>query len=465
MIKKVLIANRGEIAVRVIIACHKLGLKTVAIYSTADKDALHTRIADEAICIGPGPASESYLNIPAIFSALFVTGSDAIHPGYGFLAENAKFANLCEQMRINYLGPDSKTLQLMGDKYLAKLYVKELGLPVIPGSNEMIESEKDAEYCSRFLRYPLLIKAVAGGGGRGMRLVNSREELKSAFMEAKAESIQAFGCNNLYLEQLIKPARHIEVQILGDGNGQIWTFPERACSIQKRRQKIIEETPAPKLKAATRTALINAARKIGESLAYRGLGTVEFLLDKYDNFYFMEMNTRVQVEHSLTEVATKVDLIAWQLWLSLGNGCSLSDHTRIKQTAIEVRLYAEDPKRGFSPISGHVDTLIWPKKSNHIRIDTALEEGILVTPYYDHLLAKVITSGSNRAIAIRRMRVNLKAFRLEGFPTNLLLIDAVLSSTAFQQGNYDIAYVEDKILPYFTKTTTKNSVVRWVDHA
>lgn len=441
--RKVLIANRGEIAVRLIRACRKLELETVAIYSTVDQNALHVELADEAICIGPGPAHLSYLNMKNILSAAMVTHADAIHPGYGFLAENAKFAHLCERMNITFIGPRSKTIEAMGNKYNAKKFVENLGIPTIAGSKSIPSNLIEAEKIAKQLNFPIILKAVAGGGGKGMRKINDEADLKHKFTDAKREAYQAFSDDRLYIEQIIESAHHIEVQILGDGQGRIWTFPERECSLQRNHQKVMEEAPSPSLSETLRQKIIHAARLIGEKLAYLGLGTVEFLVDEAGHYFFIEMNTRVQVEHPVTEMVTGVNLIEEHLALLLHQMCQLPAHSPAYQTALEVRVVAEDPERQFFPSTGTITALSLPEETGNIRIDSALKISDAISPYYDSLLAKVLVTGSRREEVLRQMQYTLQDFHIAGVKTNLPLLFALLNADFFQEGDYNIMDVEN----------------------
>lgn len=441
--RKVLIANRGEIAVRLIRACRKLELETVAIYSTVDQNALHVELADEAICIGPGPAHLSYLNMKNILSAAMVTHADAIHPGYGFLAENAKFAHLCERMNITFIGPRSKTIEAMGNKYNAKKFVENLGIPTIAGSKSIPYNLTEAEKIAKQLNFPIILKAVAGGGGKGMRKINDEADLKHKFTDAKREAYQAFSDDRLYIEQIIESAHHIEVQILGDGQGRIWTFPERECSLQRNHQKVMEEAPSPSLSETLRQKIIHAARLIGEKLAYLGLGTVEFLVDEAGHYFFIEMNTRVQVEHPVTEMVTGVNLIEEHLALLLHQTCQLPAHSPAYQTALEVRVVAEDPERQFFPSTGTITALSFPEETGNIRIDSALKISDAISPYYDSLLAKVLVAGARREEVLRQMQYTLQDFHIAGVKTDLPLLFALLNADFFQEGDYNIMDVEN----------------------
>lgn len=441
--RKVLIANRGEIAVRLIRACRKLELETVAIYSTVDQNALHVELADEAICIGPGPAHLSYLNMKNILSAAMVTHADAIHPGYGFLAENAKFAHLCERMNITFIGPRSKTIEAMGNKYNAKKFVENLGIPTIAGSKSIPYNLTEAEKIAKQLNFPIILKAVAGGGGKGMRKINDEADLKHKFTDAKREAYQAFSDDRLYIEQIIESAHHIEVQILGDGQGRIWTFPERECSLQRNHQKVMEEAPSPSLSETLRQKIIHAARLIGEKLAYLGLGTVEFLVDETGHYFFIEMNTRVQVEHPVTEMVTGVNLIEEHLALLLHQTCQLPAHSPAYQTALEVRVVAEDPERQFFPSTGTITALSFPEETGNIRIDSALKISDAISPYYDSLLAKVLVAGARREEVLRQMQYTLQDFHIAGVKTDLPLLFALLNADFFQEGDYNIMDVEN----------------------
>ena len=441
MFRKILIANRGEIALRVICACKELGIPTVAIYSEADRNSLHVRFADEAVCIGPPRSSESYLNIPHVISAAEITNVDAIHPGYGFLSENANFAEVCEASRITLIGPSPGIIRLMGEKDRARQEVAAAGLPVVPGSDGIVEDEGQALKAAKRIGYPLIIKASAGGGGRGMREVRKQSELVGAFDAARNEAQQAFGTPDVYMEKLIENPRHIEFQVLGDKYGNVIHLGERECSIQRRHQKLIEESPSPVVDEATRTELggkvVTALRKIG----YTNAGTVEFLRDSDGNFYFIEMNTRIQVEHPVTEMVTNVDLIKSQIRIAAGE--RLEDavgQVEFRGHAIECRINAEDPET-FAPSAGRITTFHIPSGTG-VRVDTAAYADSTIPPYYDSLIAKLITRGRDRAEALNRMRRALDMFIVEGIKTSIPLHRRILANPDFLAGKLNTHFLE-----------------------
>jgi acetyl-CoA carboxylase biotin carboxylase subunit len=444
---KVLIANRGEIAVRILRSCRELGFKSVAVFSESDEQALHTRYADEAVCIGPVGASASYLNIPAVLDACKKTGADAVHPGYGFLSENPDFAKEVEEAGIRFIGPTPKTIALTGDKLEARRVAREAGLPVLSGSESPLAGEIPVGLAEK-IRYPILIKAVAGGGGRGIRLAHSAQEFEQMLEAARKEAYAAFGNDTVYLEQLVQSARHIEVQILGDGDGHYLCLGERECSIQRRRQKLIEEAPAPNLPKEIRQRLYEDALRLARVLNYRSLGTVEFLMDQENNYYFIEVNPRIQVEHPVTEAVTRTDLVGAQLQLAeQGNLAYKQAQLNMQGWAIEARILAEDPDQGFLPVSGSIDYL---KESGGlgIRVDSALYAGMPVTTDYDSLLAKVIAWGEDRPHAIRRLLRALGEFRIGGIPTDLEFLSQIIGSESFRGGTADTTYLDNfKMIP------------------
>jgi acetyl-CoA carboxylase biotin carboxylase subunit len=444
---KVLVANRGEIAVRILRTCKELGLKSVAVYSESDEHALHTRYADEAVCIGPAQASQSYLNIQAIINAARDFGVDAIHPGYGFLSENAEFATAVEEAGMIFVGPTPRTIALTGDKLEARRVAKEAGLPVLSGSDGPLVGEVPAELISQ-IRYPILIKAVAGGGGRGIRLARNEKEFDRMFQAAKQEALAAFGNDTVYLEQLVQSARHIEVQILGDGKGNYLCLGERECSIQRRRQKLIEEAPAPHLTPDKRQRLYDDAIKLATALDYRSLGTIEFLMDQQGDYFFIEVNPRIQVEHPVTEMVTRTDLVAAQLILATtGELCYNQNQVEMQGWAIEARVLAEDPEAGFLPASGEINYLKEPGGPG-VRVDSALYTGMPVTTDYDSLLAKVIAWGVDRPNAIRRLQRALGEFQIAGVPTDLEFLAQIIDSESFQVGTADTTYLDNlKMIP------------------
>lgn len=439
---KVLVANRGEIAVRILRSCQEMGLASVAVFSESDEHALHTRYADEAVCIGPTPANQSYLNIPAVLAAARQCGANAIHPGYGFLSENADFARAVEQAGMIFIGPTPETIALTGDKLAARRAAREAGLPVLSGSEGPVEGEM-AAHLAGHITYPVLIKAVAGGGGRGIRLARSAKEFKEMLEAAQKEALAAFGNETVFLEQLVQSARHIEVQIIGDGRGNYVCLGERECSIQRRRQKLIEESPAPGLSPELRQRLYEDALRLAKALNYRSLGTVEFLMDPNGSYFFIEVNPRIQVEHTVTEMVTRTDLVAAQLRLALdGSLCYDQSQVAMWGWAIEARVLAEDPEQGFMPAVGTINYLKEPGGPG-TRIDSALYQGMEVTSHYDSLLAKVIAWGEDRRFAIQRLQRALNEFQLGGVPTDLEFLIQVLSSEAFQGGQADTTYLDN----------------------
>lgn len=436
MFKKILIANRGEIAIRIIRAAKELGIKTVAIYSEADKDSLHVQFADECVCIGPPPSQESYLNIPQILSAALITGTDAIHPGYGFLSENAKFAEVCETHRITFIGPNSQAITKMGDKMEARRIMKAAGVPVVPGSTKPIESMKDALQVIEKIGYPVMIKAAAGGGGKGIRIVWSKNELERALEMASAEANAAFKDPTLYIEQYIHEPRHIEIQVVADNHGNAIHLGERECSIQYRHQKIIEEAPSPAIDSKLRAKMGEAALKAAKAVKYNSVGTVEFLLDKNKNFYFIEMNTRIQVEHPVTELVTGIDLVKEQILIASGEKIQsrfLRKNINLRGHAIECRITAIDPDNNFSPSTGKIQNLFLPSGIG-VRVDTHLYPGYTVTPHYDALVAKIITYGLTREESIARMKRALEECVIEGIKTIIPLHQKILTHDAFKKG-------------------------------
>lgn len=441
-IKKVLIANRGEIAVRIIRACHDLGLSTVAVYSEADKESLHVLHADEAICIGKAPASESYLRIPSILSAAEITGADAIHPGYGFLSENSKFASICESCDLLFIGPTSKAIAMLGDKAQAKAIAKKAKVPVIPGSDGIIRDFDLAMKEADKLGYPVFIKATLGGGGKGIRIANNRDEFKKLFNQAKIEAEKAYGCGDLYLEKAIISPRHIEVQVLGDEYGNFVHLGERDCTIQRRRQKLIEECPSPVLSDSMRKKVGEAAVRIAKAAGYHTVGTVEFLLDERGQFYFMEVNTRIQVEHTVTEELTGVDLVQEQIKMAAGEKLKIrQEDIEFKNHIIQFRVNAEDPHNNFAPSPGKLEYYI-PSSGPHVRVDSACYPGYSVPPYYDSMIAKLIVRGKNREEAIQRARRALKEFHIGGVKTTIPFHQFMLDNKRFNSGKYPIDFID-----------------------
>jgi acetyl-CoA carboxylase, biotin carboxylase subunit len=439
---KVLVANRGEIALRVLRTCRDLGFPSVAVYSDADADSLPVRYADESVYLGPTAAAESYLNIDAVIEAAKKSGAQAIHPGYGFLSENEGFARAVENAGLIFIGPRPDTIALTGDKLAAKRVAREAGLPVLPGKDVPVDEHISLDLADG-VTFPVLIKAVSGGGGRGIRLARSADEMMQMVAAARQEASAAFGDDTVYLEPLVLNARHIEVQILGDGNGQILYLGERECSIQRRRQKLIEEAPAPGLSLSLRHHLFDSALKLAEALNYRSLGTVEFLLDPYGRFYFIEVNPRIQVEHPVTELVTGIDLVKAQLLLAAEGKLKITqDQIHLNGWAIEARVLAEDPSNDFMPVTGEVEYLYQPSGPG-VRVDSALYVGMPVTVNYDSLIAKVIAWGEDRQNAIRRLQRALSEFQLSGVPTDIEFLMQIIESESFMFGRADTTYLED----------------------
>jgi acetyl-CoA carboxylase biotin carboxylase subunit len=444
MFKKVLVANRGEIALRVIRACKELDVRTVAVYSEADVDSMHVHLADEAICIGPGPSSESYLKMSRIISAAEIANVDAIHPGYGFLSENEEFAEVCEQCKIKFIGPSAAVISMMGDKNQARATAKKAGVPVTPGSDGIVEDEEAALKIARKIGYPVMIKATAGGGGRGMRPCLNEATLRSSFQAASLEALKCFGDGSMYIEKLVEKPRHIEFQVVADSHGNVVHLGERDCSMQRRNQKIIEECPSPKLSPKMREKMGEATVRLCKEIGYENCGTIEFLVDASGReFYFMEMNTRIQVEHPITEEVYGCDLIKEQIRIAAG--LPLSQHVIKAQPrghSIECRINAEDPARNFAPSPGRIN-LWYTSGGRGVRVDTHVYAGYEVPPHYDSMIAKLIVTGATRDIAIRRMRRALGEFVVEGIKTTIPLQSKVLTTSDFQTGNYDITWVEN----------------------
>jgi acetyl-CoA carboxylase biotin carboxylase subunit len=442
MIARVLIANRGEIAVRVIRACRELGIETVAVYSTADRESLHVRLADRAVCIGPPAAAESYLQVPSIIGAAETTRCDAVHPGYGFLAENAYFARACEENGLVFIGPRPDSIELMGDKSAARSTMQEAGVPIVPGSAGSLGLH-ELEQAAAGIGYPVFLKAAAGGGGRGMRLVLDPADLGPAYHAASAEAESAFSDASLYLEKAVERARHVEIQVLCDGEGSVLTLGERDCSIQRRHQKLIEESPSPGVSRALRDALEEAARRACEAIRYRGAGTIEFLVSG-EEFYFIEMNTRLQVEHPVTELVTGIDLVRGQIAVAAGQGLPSTGRSERHGHAIEMRINAEDPARDFLPAPGLVKTFK-PPLGPGVRVDTHVYDGYEVPPYYDSLIAKIIVWDETRRSAITRARRALAELEVEGIPTTRELVLDILGSESFQTGAYTTSYLQEAL--------------------
>ena len=446
MFKKILIANRGEIAVRVIRACRELGVKTVAVYSTADKNALHAQIADEAICIGPPATKDSYLNTKALLAACEVTGAEAIHPGFGFLSENSAFVRLCDKCGIKWIGPTAEAMDAMGDKANAKKTMIAAGVPVVPGSDGVITSIEDGKRISAEIGYPVMVKASAGGGGRGIRLVKTPEELEDAITAAQQEALQFFGNDEVYIEKFIVNPRHVEIQLLADEHGNVIYLGERDCSCQRRNQKVLEESPSPVMTDELRRKMGEAAVRAAKACGYHNAGTVEFLVDKDRNFYFMEMNARIQVEHPVTEMVTGIDLIKAQLKIAAGETLEYTQgDVKLSGHVIECRVNAEDPRNGFRPCPGKIKAIHMPGGFN-VRIDTAVYQGYEIPPYYDSMIAKVIVKGNTRQEAIQKMKVALSEFIIEGIITNVDFQLNLLRDEDFDSGNIDIGFLNRKDL-------------------
>lgn len=442
MIEKVLIANRGEIAVRIIRACREMGIETVAVFSEADREALHTQLADEAICIGPAPSTESYLSMERIISATLVSGADAIHPGFGFLSENSKFAELCEQCNITFIGPESKVIRKMGNKQEARNTMVAAGVPVIPGSTEAIYDAKAGAAAADEIGYPVIVKAALGGGGKGMRVAEKPEEFENSFNTAQKEAQMAFGDGTMYIEHFVQHPRHIEFQILADKYGNVIHLGERDCSVQRNHQKMIEESPSIALSEEMRSKMGDAAVKAAKAADYTNAGTIEFLLEKSGNFYFMEMNTRIQVEHPVTEWVTGIDLIKEQIRIADGRKLSYSqEDVKITGHAIECRINAENPKKNFRPSPGTITDMYLPGGKG-VRIDAAIYSGYTVTPYYDSMLAKLIVHAGSRKEAIRKMRSALGEIIIEGIDTNVDYQYEILHHPDFESGDIDIEFIE-----------------------
>ncbi|HME91362.1 MAG TPA: acetyl-CoA carboxylase biotin carboxylase subunit [Myxococcaceae bacterium] len=441
MFKKILIANRGEIALRIIRACRELEVATVAVHSTADSNALHVRFADEAVCIGPPPAKESYLNIPAILSAAEITRADAIHPGYGFLSENAEFAEVCEKCKIRFIGPRPEMLRLMGNKVHAREAMRQAGLPLLPGSEGVVREPKQAEELARKVGFPVILKAAAGGGGRGMKIVRGPAGIAGAFSTAAAEAVASFGNGDLYAERYIERPRHLEIQIMADEQGRVIHLGERECSVQRRHQKLIEESPSPAVPPALREEMGKLSVEAMERIRYNNLGTIEYLLDEGGKFYFMEMNTRIQVEHAVSEMVSGIDLVREQIRLAWGEPLNRSQRdVELRGAAIECRINAEDPVT-FAPSPGKITAYSAPGGLG-VRVDSAAYEDYSVLPHYDSLLAKLIVYAEDRRTAIRRMQRSLSEYVIQGIRTNIAFHRAALADEGFLGGAYDTRFVE-----------------------
>jgi acetyl-CoA carboxylase biotin carboxylase subunit len=441
MFKKILIANRGEIAVRIIRACNEMGIQTVAVYSEIDKDALHTQMADEAVCIGPAKSKDSYLNMQNILSATVLTGAEAIHPGFGFLSENSKFAQMCEECNIKFIGPDSQNIDNMGNKLKAREIMIKAGVPVVPGSEGAITSETEALKMAEEIGYPIMIKASAGGGGRGIRVITKVEDLLSAFNSAKTEALTAFGDDTMYMEKFIEEPRHIEFQILADEHGNVIHLGERDCSIQRRNQKVIEEAPGPVMTEELRKQMGEVAVKAAKSINYKNAGTIEFLLDKHGKYYFMEMNTRIQVEHPITEMITGVDLIKAQIEIASGQVLThKQEDIKIQGHAIECRINAENPSKNFMPCPGEIKSLHIPGGYG-VRLDSAAYQGYKIPPTYDSMIGKLIVHGKDRQEALCKMRRALGEFIIEGVDTNIDFQFKIVNNENFIKGNFDTSFI------------------------
>jgi len=441
MFKKVLIANRGEIALRIIRACRELDIQTVAVYSDADRESLHVRFADDDVCIGPAPARESYLKIPRLIAAAEIAGADAIHPGYGFLAENAEFAETCAASNITFIGPTAAQIRLMGDKATARRTMADVGVPIIPGTPGPVEDVDEALGFAREIGFPVIIKAAAGGGGKGMRVANDADDFARAFQLARSEALSAFGNGDVYVEKYLARPRHIEFQIMGDRHGNIIHLGERDCSVQRRHQKLIEEAPSPGMTPELRQRMGDDAVRGARAIDYVGAGTIEMLLDTDGSYYFMEMNTRIQVEHGVTEMLTGVDLVKEQIRVAAGERLSVTSMPPLRGHVIEVRVNAEDPARNFQPSPGRIEVFN-PPGGPGVRVDTHIYTGYTVPPYYDSLLAKLICQGSTRAEAIKRMQIALDFFIVEGVTTTIPFLGRVMQNPRFQAGQVDTKFLE-----------------------
>ncbi len=446
MFNKILIANRGEIAIRIIRACRELGIKTVAVYSTADKTALHAQIADEAVCIGPAPSKDSYLNSKALLAACEITGAQAIHPGFGFLSENSHFVRLCDKCGIKFIGPGADAMDAMGDKANAKKTMIENDVPVVPGSDGVVETLEEAQKIAARIGYPVMVKASAGGGGRGIRLVEKPEELEAAMTAAKQEAKQFFANDDIYIEKFIVNPRHVEIQLLADEHGNVIYLGERDCSLQRRNQKVLEESPSPIMTEDLRKRMGEAAVRAAKACGYANAGTVEFLVDKDLNFYFMEMNARIQVEHPVTEMVTGVDLVKAQINIAAGLPLQYKqEDIKLTGHVIECRINAEEPKNNFRPCPGKIKSIHMPGGFG-VRIDTAVYQGYEIPPYYDSLIAKVLVKGEDRKEAIQKMKVALSEFLIEGINTNIDFQLNLLRDEDVESGNFDIGFLNRKDL-------------------
>jgi acetyl-CoA carboxylase biotin carboxylase subunit len=458
MFKKILIANRGEIAVRVIRACHEMGINTVAVHSDVDRESLHVKLADESVCIGPAPTTDSYLNIPAIMSAAQITGADAIHPGYGFLSENAHFAEVCESCNVKFIGPSPASIKSMGDKLEARALVQNYGVPVLPGSDGPVDPDDPGLFkLAKKIGYPIIVKARAGGGGKGMRIVREESQLKDAIYSAQSEAKSSFKEAGVYLEKYLESPHHIEVQVAGDVFGNVVSYPERDCTIQRRHQKLVEESPSPLVNERLRKKMGKAARKATRACKYVTVGTIEFLYDGKKDFYFLEMNTRIQVEHPVTEIVTGIDLVKEQIRLAAGEKLGYDkDDVKILGHAIECRINAEDPDRNFAPCPGLIKSLIVPGGPG-VRVDTHVYSGYTVPTNYDSLLGKLIVGSTRgRDAAIQRMERALREFQVVGIKTTISFHQKVMAHQAFRKGDFDTHFIE-KYMSGTNVNGTKNS--------
>lgn len=454
MFRKVLVANRGEIAVRIIRALREMDIQSVAIFSEADRHALHTELADEAICIGPARGLDSYANPVAVLSAAIVTGADAIHPGYGFLSERSDFVSLCEEMNIKFIGPSSQIIRNMGNKQNARTTMREAGVPIIPGGKNLVENIKEARAISDKIGYPVMIKAADGGGGKGMRLAMTAEELEPMFQQAQNETQSIYGNRHLYIERMIYPAKHIEVQLLADEHGNVIHLGERDCSLQRNNQKVIEFAPSPTLSETVREKLSQAAVEAAKAIGYTNAGTIEFLVDEKENFYFMEMNTRLQVEHPITEMITGVDIVKAQIEIAAGFPLtSKQSDIEMNGFAIECRLNAEDPFNHFQPASGHINRLLLPNGGLGLRVETAVYSDYTLPPFYDSMVAKIITHQSTPEEAFKLMQRALYEVSVDGIKTNIDLLEALINHPAVQADQVHVKWLEEEFMPNWLKET------------
>lgn len=459
MFSKVLVANRGEIAVRIIRSLKELGIKSVAIYSTEDRESLHVQLADQAVCVGSAKPKDSYLNMKNILAAAVLTGAEAIHPGFGFLSENSRFVELCEACGLVFIGPRSETIELMGNKANARIQMQKHDIPVIPGSTGFLEDVTEAKRVAKEVGYPVLLKAAAGGGGKGIRRVDTEKELANSFNEAKREAQMAFGDARMYLEKIMENVKHIEVQIFRDDAGNTVYFPERDCSLQRNKQKMIEESPCALITEAERKYLGELAVKAAEAIDYRNTGTIEFLMDQEHKFYFMEMNTRIQVEHTVTEMVTGVDLVKAQVKVAFGQDLPFEQaDIKLLGTAIECRINAEDPAKNFTPSVGKVDYLYFPVGNLGMRIDSDLYAGVKISPYYDSMIAKVIVLGENRHEAIEKLKRLLSEMVISGIKTNQNFYLTILEDQGFLDGTFNTDYLERVLLPEWKRGNADETV-------